>query len=282
MLLWFLAGLVLQTGCVLDRTGQSVTSAAQREMAIQASRTAEAQRLATDLERRVRDMEEVLRYRGRQQAEKLENLDQVTGEIRRLRGELEILQHASQQEGSAGSVFREDAAHRLAWSEGRLEALEAALGLPPPPMPAVEQGVVEAVEGSEVLPEGKATEAVPAGADLFELGKIHLSEGRAPAARAVLARFLQESGDDDRVGEAQLRHAETWFTEGLYQQAILKLEDVVQANPGSEWAAWAMVRQGECFQKMDRPEEAELFWEDVLARHPDTEAAKGARKLLNR
>jgi TolA-binding protein len=275
MLGWFL----LQTGCVLDRTGQSVTSAAQREMAIQASRTAEAQRLSTDLERRVGDMEEVLRYRGRQEAEKLENLGQVTGEIRRLRGELEILQHASQQEGSAGSVFREDAAHRLAWTEGRLEALEAALGMAPPPMPVVEQGSEEA---AAPLAEEEASETVPAGTDLFELGKSHLEEGRAPAARAVLARFLQESGDDARVGEARLRLAETWFAEGLYQQAILKLEDVVQADAGSEWAAWAMVRQGECFQEMDRREEAELFWEDVLARHPDTEAANGARKLLNR
>ncbi len=43
-----------------------------------------------------------------------------------------------------------------------------------------------------------------------------------------------------------------------------------------------MVRQGESIQQMDRREEAELFWEDVLARHPDTEAANGAKKLLNR
>jgi TolA-binding protein len=279
---FFLAGFLLQSGCVLDRTGQSLTSAAQREMAIQMSYAAEAQRLSTDLERRVRDMEEVLRYRGHQQAEKLENLDQVIGEIRRLRGELEMLQHASQQEGSAGEVFREDAAHRLAWSEGRLEALEATLGMAPPPMPVQEQGSAEAVENTSPAPEGEASEAVPAGADLFDLGKSHLAEGRAPAARVVLARFLKEAGDDARVGEARLRHAETWFIEGLYQQAILKLEDVVQADPTSHWAAWAMVRQGECFQKMERAEEAELFWEDVLARHPDTEAAKGARKLLNR
>ena len=273
---FLLTGFLLQTGCVLDRTGQSITSAAQREMAIQASRAAEAQRLSTDLERRVQDMEEVLRYRGRQEAEKLENLDQVTGEIRRLRGELEILQHASQQEGSAGDVFREDAAHRLAWSEGRLEALEAALGLAPPPMPAAEPGTAETEEAPDPTTEGEAT--VPEGADLFELAKSHLAEGRAPAARAVLVRFLQEAGDDSRVGEARLRLAETWLEEGLYQ----KLEDVVQADPGSEWAAWAMVRQGECFQEMDRREEAELFWEDVLARHPGSEAAKGAKKLLNR
>ena len=63
-------GLLLGSGCVLDRTGQSVTSAAQREMVIQASRVAESQRLAGDLERRVLEMEEVLRYRGQQQAEK--------------------------------------------------------------------------------------------------------------------------------------------------------------------------------------------------------------------
>ena len=67
-----LVGLLLViSGCVLDRTGQSVTSAAQREMVIQASRVSESERLAKDVERRVMEMEEVLRYRGKKEAEKL-------------------------------------------------------------------------------------------------------------------------------------------------------------------------------------------------------------------
>ena len=120
---------------MLDRTGQSVTSAAQREMVIQASRVSEAERLAKDVERRVLEMEEVLRYQGKKEAEKLENLDQVILEIRRLRGQLEVMDHAVKQSSSAESNFQEDAAYRLAHSELRVAALEKLLGLEPPPMP---------------------------------------------------------------------------------------------------------------------------------------------------
>jgi len=276
--------LLLGPGCVLDRTGQSVTSAAQREMVIQASRVAEAQRLTGDLERRVLEMEEVLRYRGQQQAEKLENLDQVTAEIRRMRGDLELIQHTSSQESAAESTFKDDASFRLQYSENRIQALEKALGLSAPPMPVVPQkgeGAVDgAVQEKNVVPDDKAVEQESG--DLFELGQNHQKQGRHQAARAVYARFIAETEEDDRLGEARFRYAETWYSEGLYQQAILKLEDVVKDTPDSNWAAWAMVRQGECFQKMDRMEEAELFWEDVLSRHPDTAAALQARTLLNR
>ena len=93
---------------------------------------------------------------------------------------------------------------------------------------------------------------------------------------------MADQSGDERIEEARYRLAESYFAEKLYQQAILKMEDVVTADPGSDWAAWAMVRQGECFRGMGKAQEAELWWEDVLAKHPDTEAAKAAKSLLGR
>ncbi len=267
------------SGCVLDRTGQSVTSATQRELVMQASRVVEAERLASDVERRVQEMEEVLRYQGKKEAEKLENLDQVILEIRRLRGELEVVQHTMNQSGSSETNFREDAAYRLERSEARVEALENMLGLEPPPMPARQP---KEAESGEVEKAPVGTDEVGEGVDLFELGKQHLEAGRNQAARAVFERFMADHSADKRVGEARYRLAESYFAEKLYQQAILKMEDVVTADAGSDWAAWAMVRQGECFQAMGKVQEAELWWEDVLAKHSDTEAADSAKALLGR
>ncbi|MEE2750672.1 MAG: tetratricopeptide repeat protein [Myxococcota bacterium] len=267
------------SGCVLDRTGQSVTSATQRELAMQASRVVEAERLASDVERRVLEMEEVLRYQGKKEAEKLENLDQVILEIRRLRGELEVVQHTMNQSGSSDTNFREDAAYRLERSELRVEAIEKMLGLEPPPMPAPQNTDFE--ESEPETPSGGVDE-VGEGADLFDLGKKHLEAGRNQAARAVFERFMADQSGDERIEEARYRLAESYFADKLYQQAILKMEDVVTADPGSDWAAWAMVRQGECFRGMGKAQEAELWWEDVLAKHPDTEAAKAAKSLLGR
>jgi len=246
---------------------------------MQASRVVEAERLASDVERRVMEMEEVLRYQGKKEAEKLENLDQVVQEIRRLRGELEIVQHTMNQSGSSESSFREDAAYRLEHSEARVEAIEKMLGLEPAPMP-VPKNTDPEQSGEE--PESGEVDEVGEGVDLFDLGKQHLEAGRNQAARTVFERFMTGQSGDDRVDEARYRLAEAYFADKLYQQAILKMEDVVTADSGSDWAAWAMVRQGECFREMGKTQEAELWWEDVLAKHPDTEAAKSAKTLLGR
>ena len=279
--------LLLGSGCVLDRTGQSITSQAQRELAIQSSRMDEQGRLSEELERRVEQAEEVIRYRGQQDARELENLEGVIHEVQRMRGDLEVLQHESRLTQGSESTFREDTDFRLVALETRVEQLEGALGMSPPSL-AVPPEAPEGEEPSTVSVqeeesgEGESEEVEEATGDLFDLASQHLAEDRPLAARAVLDRFLQSSQDDPRHDEARYRYAETWYVEGLYQQAILKYEEVVSSDQESEWAAWAMVRQGECFRRLGREQEAELFWEDVLARYPDNEAAELARSLLGR
>ena len=277
--------LLLGSGCVLDRTGQSITSQAQRELAIQSSRMDEQGRLSEELERRVEQAEEVIRYRGQRDARELENLEGVIHEVQRMRGDLEVLQHEARLAQGQEGTFREDTDYRLGALETRVDQLEGALGLSPPPQ-ALPQEVVEGEEpplaSVEEEASGDSGSAQQPSGDLFDLAAQHLAEDRPLAARAVLDRFLQSSQDDPRFDEARYRYAETWFVEGLYQQAILKYEEVVSSDQESEWAAWAMVRQGECFRRLGREREAELFWEDVLARYPDNEAAELARSLLDR
>lgn len=277
------------SGCVLDRTGQSVTSQSQRELAIQSSRMQEQGRLSEELERRVEQAEEVIRYRGQQDARKLENLEGIIQEVQRMRGELEVLQHESRLGQDSEGSFREDTDFRLGHLEARAGQLEVSLGLTPPTSAAAEQEALEEGEGEPSNPgteEGSQVDEAPEeseeSGDLFSLATQHLAAERPLAARAVLERFLQSGQEDPRYDEARYRYAETWYVEGLYQQAILKYEEVVSGDRESEWAAWAMVRQGECFRKLGREREAELFWEDVLARYPDSEAAELAGSLLGR
>ena len=80
--------------------------------------------------------------------------------------------------------------------------------------------------------------------------------------------------------ELLYRYAETWFAEGLYEQAGLRYQKVVDQAKGSSWSAWAMVRQGECFQHLGNAEGARFFWEDVIRQYPDSEASKLAESLL--
>jgi TolA-binding protein len=109
-----------------------------------------------------------------------------------------------------------------------------------------------------------------------------IAEGHPRVARAILERIVREGGDDAATPEVLYRLAETWFAEGLYEQAGLRFQTVVEQGGGDSWAAWAMVRQGECFQQLGDNAGASFFWEDVLREYPNSEASELAESLLGR
>lgn len=277
--------LQLLSGCVLDRTGQSATAAYERELAAQKARADELERLNADLERRLVQLDEVVRYRGQQEAEKMENLDQVRDEVRRLRGELETGQHEADANATATKAFREDAQFRLEYMELRIATLEKALGVKPPAAPLLggQVAVAPPAGGGEVTaPVGtpKEVELAATPDDLIRMAEESLKANQPVLARAQLERFLRENPNHARAVEARYRLAETYFNEKNYKSAALKFDEVATQAPDSVWAPWAMVRQGECFKAMDNNDAAKLFWEDVVAKYPKSKAAKEAKTLL--
>ncbi|MEY3210156.1 MAG: hypothetical protein RIT28_637 [Pseudomonadota bacterium] len=195
-------------GCVLDRTGQSATAAYERELAAQKARADELERLNADLERRLVQLDEVVRYRGQQEAEKLENLDQVRDEVRRLRGELETGQHEADATNSATKAFREDAQFRLEYMELRVATLEKALGVKPPaaPMPGGQVAVAPPAGGGEVtspVSPPKEVELAATPDDLIRMAEESLKANQPVLARAQLERFLRENPNHARAVEAR-------------------------------------------------------------------------------
>ncbi len=281
---------LLTLSCVLDRTGQSASDGLQREIALARQRGEQTEMRASSLERQVDQLEEVLRYQSEQDAASLESFDQVVLEVRRLRGQVELLQHELDDGLGTGTSFRDDADFRLTWLELRAGALEENLGLEPADPPELEEEPGGSDTGSAAEDGGGVDEQADQGEEevetggtpdeLMELARSHLRENRPRAARAILERLVEADAEAELVPEARYRLAESWFNEGGYQQAILRFEDVVSSHADSPWASWAMVRQGECFAKLGKSMEARLFWEDVIARYPKTKAAAEAKELL--
>jgi tol-pal system protein YbgF len=273
---------LLLLACVLDRTGQSASASYEREMALAQTRTEALQSENANLEARIDQLEEVNRYRGQQEAAKMENLDQVREEVQRLRGVVEELQHEAELGADDALAVNEDVAFRLQYAEARLASLESTLGLEPPtPDDGTPPSEIKD-SGEVVLTEGDVVETqLPEGAeDLMVAAEKHMLEDRPKVARTYYERFLNEHPEHERAAEAAYRLAETYFNDSDYKKAILRFEDVVAGHPSSQWAPWAMVRQGECFQMMGKTSEAELFWQDVVDRYPKTKAAKEAKALL--
>ncbi len=295
-----LLGAVLPgVACVLDRTGQSASESWHREMLLQRTRTDNLEVQFADVEARIDQLEELTRARGQEEIMRMETLDQVRTEVANIRGEVEVLSHNVNQELDQGQARGDDAAFRLAWLEARADQLEASLGLEPPPAPEIvtdeggdtgsaggddtgttgdtEQATDEGGEGSG---DGTATPAVDDPDAAMKLAEEHLQAGRAKAADAVLARFIETWPDNARIAEARYRYAEAAFNAGQYQAAVLRFQEVIDRHKDSPWAPWAMLRQGECFDKQGQGDNARLFYEDVVRIWPKSKAAKEARGRL--
>ena len=136
--------------------------------------------------------------------------------------------------------------------------------------------------GEIVLNDGQVVETeLPTNPqDLLREAEVHMIEDRPKVARAYYERFLRDFPEDANTAEARYPLAETYYNEGDFKKAILLFEEVVSKHPTSQWAPWAMVRQGECFDKLGQRANAELFWQDVIDRYPRTKAAKEAKTLL--
>lgn len=289
--LLLLAGLA--SGCVLDRTGRSASDELHRKLLLQESRTGNLETMAQNLNDRVGQLEELTRARGQEEILRMETLDQVRTEVAHLRGEVELLQHDLGKRVTDGQARADDAAFRLQWLEDRAAQLEKSLGLKPTPAPKSAlidgAGAAEPAATSQATGDGEAApteasssadEAVTDPKAMLELAKKHLVEDRPKAAEAVLLRFIEQHPKDPNLAEARYRLAEASFNAKSYTQALQRFQEVLDKHPNSQWSPWALLRQGECFEKQGRKENAKLFYDELVRLYPKSQAAKDAKARM--
>ena len=116
--------------------------------------------------------------------------------------------------------------------------------------------------------------------ELLKLAEEHLMKGKEEAAEAVLNRLLKEHPNSSNELEVYYRLAEAAFNRGAYKEAAQRFQRVIDKNAKSQWAAWALLRQGECFEEMGQPDNAKIFYQDVINEYPKSKAAKEAKDKL--
>jgi TolA-binding protein len=142
--------------------------------------------------------------------------------------------------------------------------------------PTAEEGGTVA-EPAEQLP--------PTPEERLALAREHLQAGRTAPARAILLQLIESAGETgDKAQLAELRYlvGDSLYKEGQYQPAILAFQEVVDRHNDSDRAAWAMLRQGQCFEALGQRDNAGLFYDDVIRLFPRSKAAKEAKNLKSR
>lgn len=283
-----LVGLVpLLTGCLL--TGNKhVTAEYSRQVSVASARAAQVEGHLEHLESRLKNLEKTIRKQGKAEAERLENLDQVNAEISRLRGQIEEMSFVVQDMRllyEQGVMVQE---RRQLHDEARLKQIEGFLSITAPPLPDVSGGdmamsgtATEGVGVDSVESPEQGLEEFPVDAQgKLDLASTHMAAGRQALARVILQKAVEDHSGAPEMAEIRYRIGETWFNEKNWPKAIGSFEAVNNNHRKSNWSAWAMLRQGECFSAMGQVDNAKLFYEEVVRQHAKTDAAKQAKVLL--
>ncbi len=128
---------LLSMGCVLDRTQQSAPAQMQREIRDNAVRVYNVEQQFLQVEARVNQLEELNRSSGKRKIMQMETLEELRGEVVKLRGSLEVITHDSSQGAKGLQKAVDDASFRVLWLEARADQLEKSLGIKPPAPPAI-------------------------------------------------------------------------------------------------------------------------------------------------
>jgi len=77
----------------------------------------------------------------------------------------------------------------------------------------------------------------------------------------------------EKLAEADYKRGQHYMRRGLYDSAIIYYEDVLAKYPDSDWAPWAIYRIIEAFEEIGYVVDAEQYRERLLEEFPDSEPA---------
>jgi tol-pal system protein YbgF len=270
---------MLSLACVLDRTGQSSTAQMQREIRDNAVRVYNVEQQFIQVEARVNQLEELTRSRGQHNILKMETLDELRQETARMRGEVEVLSHAT-GEGAKDLQGRvEDAQFRVLWLESRADQLERSLGVktPDPPAMPTPAPVIPAEQPSSW--EGKVENGEPAQAPVAAPGT---TEPVVVVAKEVVPPVVPTTPvvstplAADPVTEPQLDpdvlldNAKKQVKNGNYVGAETMLNRFLEAFPNHARSDEATYRRAETAMKAEDYQQAVLRFQEVIDQFKDS------------
>ena len=206
------------------------------------------ERLET-LEQRMGVVEQKLENQGL--IEMARQLDALEIELRRLRGELERLQHEQ-------DAARRQQRDQYVDLDTRLRAAE---------------GLLAAATTGEAADSPEAA---------YQAAFSQLKEGRYDEAAAGFKEFLVRYREHELASNAQYWLGEVHYVKREYPQALAAFERVLSAYSGARKAPDALLKAGYCHYELKRYDQARVALARVVQDFPGTTAANEAAPRLER
>ena len=227
---------------------RAATAALVALVSLPAAAQSRGERLDT-LEQRMGVVEQKLENQGL--IEMARQLDALEIEVRRLRGELERLQHEQ-------DAARRQQRDQYVDLDTRLRAAEALLAAAPAEVPANS-------------PESA-----------YQAAFAQLKEGRYDEAAAGFKDFLARHREHELASNAQYWLGEVHYVKREYPEALAAFEGVLSAYSGARKAPDALLKAGYCHYELKRYDLARVALARVVQDFPDSQAAGEAAARLER
>lgn len=271
-----LLALISSAGCA----HQNVSNERARQVALTTQRVAQLEESVREGEAEIMRMREAMSAHATGHSAGIARIDEIDADLARIQDQLEAWQlELRQVRRHIDNSLRGDDRWRL-HVDGRLEHIEGMLGVQSAPLSATPEPSKPAQAEAPADPASALPDDLPDDA----AGQLAAALARSRAdehdvARAILEHGLQAHPEASEAPEMRYRLAETWFGQQRWSQAASAFQAVSEGHPDTDWAAWSLVRQGECFREMGDADTARIYFEDAVRLHPDTKAAKEAKKL---
>jgi len=243
---------------------------------------------------------------NRAMVELMQNVDDLSGEISLLRGEMEQQSHDVSELKKRQRELYLDIDRRLRDVESRATA-QAPITEPvqvPGLAETVETPAVEvntpAIETavssdktalisdtSAALSTSAASTPTPSASSSEEQAAYQaafdtLKEGRYKKAKADFKRFLQQYPDSSFAGNSQYWLGEAHYVTREFDQGITEFERVLARYPGSSKVPDAMLKLGYTYYEKKQFKKAGIMLTELRKRYPKATAARLAGKRLDR
>lgn len=242
-----------------------VTALQQSLSELQENEKAQKEQLAT----MTQELGELSKAARRNDADLGVQLDTMMQDVARMKGAVESFQERMQNLESSTSKTQEEVNLRFAGLDEKQKLDQAASE------EDKKRAQVEAEKREKLLSD-------PAG--LFTEARKLINSGKAADARKLVRELiLKKEGDKSfkkKAGEAQFLIGETYFAEGNWQQAAAEYNTVRKSFPDSDHVPNALFQLGQCFERLKLVEDAKLFYQTVVQKHPKSDVAKEAKQRL--
>lgn len=191
------------------------------------------------------------------------NIDSTKAEMQTLNGKLDDAATAARQPGEELSRYRNDADKRIITLEDRILKL---------------QGTLEQLD-KKIATLSQQPQTPPSPDALYIKGLELFKSGDMTGARENLQKFIEQHPGHELVANAHYWVGETYYSEKVYESAILAFQEVIKNYPDKEKVPAAMLKQAMAFRAINDLKSARYILKKLVDGFPKSEEAKKGKEL---